>query len=95
MGNREIMHRSLEVFGAEAQILKAVEECGELIIALTKCLNRIPSNHLEEMADVEIMLEQLKMIFGVSQEEIDKIKDFKLQRLLNRINEIKSLNDKN
>ena len=61
-------------WGAAAQVQKAVEELSELTLALTRWLNRkdpsdeIIDNIHEEREDVEIMLRQLDMIFGRSEE---------------------------
>ena len=61
-------------WGAAAQVQKAVEELSELTLALTRWLNRkdpsdeIIDNIHEEREDVEIMLRQLDVIFGRSEE---------------------------
>ena len=39
----------------------------------------------DEMADVYIMLEQLKFIFGINETELKVNAEFKIQRLKNRI----------
>lgn len=53
-------------YGAENQVRKAVEELTELSVALLHSLDGRgdTENIREEMADVEIMLEQLHVIFG-------------------------------
>lgn len=79
-------------FGAIHQIGKAAEECSELTTELIKyvILNPTidiqditkqipPIKILEEIADVEIMLDQLKIIF--SQKSVDRFKKIKLARL--------------
>lgn len=66
MNENEIYRWAIERFGAEHQIRKAAEELGELIQALMRYGNGEPvsGNVCEEIADVEIMLEQLKIIMG-------------------------------
>lgn len=66
MNEYDIYHWAVERFGAEHQIRKAAEELGELIQALMRYGNGEPviGNVCEEIADVEIMLEQLKIILG-------------------------------
>lgn len=57
---------ALDHFGEKAQAQQAMEECAELIVALNKAFNRGLDPYLvcvaEEIADVEIMLEQIKRI---------------------------------
>ncbi len=61
-----IYDKMLKKYGAECQVLIAVEECSELQKAILKFL-RGKCNSIEiseEMADVDIMLEQLKVVFN-------------------------------
>jgi hypothetical protein len=53
-----IHERLLAKFGQENQELKAVEEMAELIQAIIK-----GTNIAEELADTQIMLDQLKIIY--------------------------------
>lgn len=86
MGIKEqVFKQSIEIYGKEAQSRQAMEECAELIQAINKCL-RYPSkeecknNLIEEIADVEIMLYQLKVMFNVSDDEVFKVKIQKAKR---------------
>lgn len=73
-----ILIKAIEKHGRLNQTVQAIQELGELIVALTKGdLVAI----LEEMADVEVMLSQLKYIYG----DIDKIKQAKINRLEERM----------
>ena len=72
-------------------IISNMEECSELIQAISKCLRSkemIPTEtreHLiEEMADVMICLEQLKVIFHINEEELKCWIEAKENRLLTR-----------
>lgn len=85
--NTEILER----YGIENQTRQAMEECGELIQALNKML-RLPSaenlNHLtEEMADVEIMMEQMRIAWQIPRIDIFEVKNHKLNRMMQRIKE--------
>ncbi|MBE9509346.1 MAG: hypothetical protein IMY71_00585 [Bacteroidetes bacterium] len=62
-----------------------VEECSELIQALQKFNHRHgnPDNVVEELADVEIMCEQMRLIFNPVR--IDEVKKLKLERLKKRL----------
>ena len=71
------------------QILKAVEEMAELTNELAKSvdLNRTSIDRIvDEIADVTIMMEQLRLIFNVNTEVQERI-DYKVQRLAQRIKE--------
>lgn len=55
----------METYGADAQKWVFVGECGELLDAISDHMRgRCDVDHVaEEIADVEIMLEQLKIIY--------------------------------
>lgn len=59
-----VCKEAVDVFGADVQQMMAIEEMGELIQAISKKVRGIDhqANIPEEIADVEIMLEQLKHI---------------------------------
>ena len=80
-------------FGQVMQITMFFEEASELIKELTKELrgkgNR--ENIAEEIADVEIMLEQLKTIFNNN----DLIQEFKIEKLKRLEKILKNKNKEN
>lgn len=88
-----ILEGAVEVFGEEAQVIVAIEECSELQKALTKWLRyrkieaeseeKLLADIREEMADVGIMLNQLALIFGDANEK----ETGKLERLERRLRE--------
>lgn len=94
---RALLDRAITTYGAPAQMDMAVEEMAELTKALCKvkrasCAAEAKAaleNAVEEMADVQIMLDQLRIIFGRSTAEIE---EDKLRRLLRRINSYKESN---
>ena len=73
-------------YGARTQIEKSVEECAELIQALMKPRNprEIIDSVVDELADVSVMVEQLKLIFFCADQVEERI-DFKIKRQLERI----------
>lgn len=88
----KLYRKAIQTWGTLAQIDKAVEECAELIQALQKRkLDVAPSfidDVLEEMADVEIMLEQLKDMFDykfMEDSRFKQMKRMKLKRLEKRL----------
>lgn len=84
----QTLMNAIKVFGTDAQLLMAIEEMSELTKAICKEKRardatddeyfNARQNLLEEIADVEIMLEQLLIILGA---DISSIKDYKLERL--------------
>ncbi len=66
----------LEAWGKEAQVMMALEEMSELSKELLKDINRKQCNRdniVAEMADVLILMEQLKYIYGVGEDEIHAV----------------------
>lgn len=62
----EVLKAAISHYGERMQVIVAIEELSELQKELTKFLRgQADEKHInEEMADVEIMLEQLKLMFG-------------------------------
>ena len=92
--------QAVECFGVDNQIRKAAEECLELAAALLKIadvtggFNDITiSQVVEEIADVEICIEQLKEVFDSS--VISAVKKKKEFRLFDTIQAFRSSRDKN
>lgn len=67
--------------------LIAMEECGELIQAISKAKrNKLDYQNLcEEIADVLICIEWIKQKYDVKEEHIKSWSDFKKERCLDRI----------
>ena len=86
--HKNLLQYALEKWGKVSQVMMALEEMGELTNALLKNINRNKNNEqdiLEEIGDVYIMLEQLKMIYNISEHELKELMDKKLDRLKNRL----------
>lgn len=84
-----IEHKAVKTYGKMSQPIVAIEELSELIKELTKCL-RCEDNvdHIsEEMADVYIMLDQLRIMFN-NDGAIAKWKLKKLHRLSERMQQL-------
>ena len=86
----EILEKAIKHYGAKNQMAQNIEELAELIVAINKYI-RYPDNveskqHIiEEIADVLIMIDQLKIILDIKDYEIRCYRDYKLQRLNSRI----------
>jgi len=80
-----LARRAVAHYGERAQIDKAVEELGELIVALLHHRSgRIGTGPVcEEIADVNLMLLQLREIFGPA--DVDEWTRIKAERLAARL----------
>ena len=68
-----IWRQSIDHYGTQLQSIVCMEECAELIQAISKKLREPTStdDHLaEEMADVTICLNLLKLMYGITDKEI-------------------------
>ena len=74
------------------QFIVAIEECSELQKAITKHLRGNDlSNVFEEVADVEIMIEQIRSLSEESNSKITEFKEKKLRRLSELLESIEKL----
>ena len=76
-------------YGLKHQLVKCKEELGELIEAIDSANDEAI---IEEIADVEIMTEQLKQLMRADR-VVELYKDYKIARQLRRIAEGPSLQD--
>ena len=71
-------------YGLELQKGKAIEELAELIQILAKGdfeeNSKDTSQLIEEVADVEIMLDQLKYLLSIPEPALDSVKEYKITR---------------
>lgn len=86
MRPRDIYSAAVKKYGKEHQLIMCMEEMAELTKELSKNIrgSKNTTSISEEMADVEIMLEQLRVIFS-NRSEVDTIKAEKLIRLADRL----------
>ena len=91
----KILHEAIQRYGVDSQVDMAIEEMSELTKALLKFRRAVNSKQifsglewdsmnnaiLEEMADVQIMLDQLYIIYGVP----TKDRFYKINRLKERL----------
>ena len=92
-----IIEAAIAKQGEENQMRQTQEELAELIVAINKYeraikenihplyINAARKNIIEEMADVLIMLDAVKKILDIQDEEIEHFRAFKLNRLLDRL----------
>ena len=95
----DLYDEAVRLWGEKTQIDMMVEECSELIKALCK-FNRNKStyprdvfqvleNVREEIVDVDIVLGQMKRIFDLEETCINEIREKKLTRLKNKVENYK------
>jgi len=81
----ETLRAALRRFGFTEQARMLQEECGELIAAINRWFrdrNDAFEAMVEEMADVEILIDQMRLVYGA---EIDEARARKLARLKERL----------
>lgn len=82
-----VVQNSIKHYGSDLQTTVCMEECSELIQAISKMKrgkdNR--DNLIEEMADVMICMEILKQVYGVSDGEIQNYVCQKQNRSIERM----------
>ena len=84
----EVLQRAMDTYGSAQQISMVFEEMSELQKELCKYLRgRGSFEHIaEEIADVEIMLEQMKMLFFCT-DDVRNERRRKVERLKDRLDE--------
>lgn len=88
-------------YGFDAQTNQLIEECAELIQAINKYKRKYLRGQpvhesggkaprdmiVEEIADVEVMLCQIKQMFGITELEIEDVAERKIERTMMRMGE--------
>lgn len=87
---KDLYERNIKYHGIEQETTIAMEECSELIQAISKCkrygcINKYRENLIEEMTDVLIMIDELKIIYQISDVDISDIRQYKMNRQSYRI----------
>ena len=85
--NSYVIKKSIEHYGKDVQSTVCMEECAELIQAISKeKRGKSDKDHLaEEMADVLICIEMLKQIYNITEDEIYSWVITKQERIIKRI----------
>ena len=76
---------AIKTWGVDNQVDMLIEEAAEVIHAIQKLRRGLVTEDsvCEELADLEIVLEQMRLVF--STKDIDKFKAAKIKRLKNRL----------
>lgn len=85
--NSYVVKRAIEHYGKDVQSTVCMEECAELIQAISKeKRGKSDKSHLaEEMADVIICIEMLKEIYSISDDMMSEWIQIKEARIIERI----------
>jgi hypothetical protein len=75
----------LQYFGLHYQLRQLQEEAAELALVVNHLFKgkKLPIDLIEEMADVEIMIDQMKLYYGT--EDFERIKKQKLARIRDEV----------
>lgn len=83
------LQKIIDHYGEEHQIRKLMEECGELIQAVNKWYDERTEdarrNLIEEMADVELTVLQVRKMANITMEEVDEVYKAKYYRTFERM----------
>ena len=84
---KSIIAKSIKHYGEEIQSTVCMEECAELIQAVSKAKRGKPdkNNMAEEIADVLICIEILKQIYDIPDYSIENWIERKQERMLRRM----------
>ena len=90
MTYREVFNtynKAIELYGEKAQKLMAIEEMSELTKEICKGFRgKLNREHLiEEIVDVIITIDQLMMMYEISGDEIEQMRERKFERLKERL----------
>ena len=79
----EVYESLEEAFGRNHQLDVAIEECAELIKVLSKAVRGKEDDMkiAEEIADVEVCIDQLKRFYDPTGSKVRLFKEFKIRRL--------------
>lgn len=74
-------------YGLKNQLRQLIEECCELAIEASHSIRKdgITVNLINEIADVEIMIDQIKYLGKISEDDIAEVKEMKINRQIERM----------
>lgn len=79
-------------YGLENQLRQLAEECSELAVEANHSARKgsVTVRLIEEIADVEIMLDQVRYLAGINESDILETRFYKIERQLKRMRQEKS-----
>lgn len=84
-----------EYYGLENQLRQLAEECSELAVEANHSARygSITVRLIEEIADVEIMLDQVRYLAGIQESDVLETRFYKIERQLKRMRQEKTDED--
>jgi len=90
MISKELKEQLVKQYGIEAQLYQAMEELSELTVAISHLRRHFTRENINavtgEIADVELMIEQVKDICGIDDRAVESVMSVKIERLCLRLN---------
>lgn len=85
---KDLAFEAVQKWGNAPQLSQATEELAELIVAINHYRRgRADAREVaEEVADCQLMLEQIKLIVGISKEVMQEVQQAKLEKLKRGLN---------
>lgn len=82
-------------YGLENQLRQLAEECSELAVEANHSARKgsITVRLIEEIADTEIMLDQVRYLAGIQESDVLEIRFYKLERQIKRISKEEGSNE--
>lgn len=97
--NENLCSYIADYYGMDAQRKQTNQELGELLQELNRRDDQIGEDYfehmLEELADVQIMIEQMRELHGITREMLDDKMTEKLERQMQRIKTEQEKTDRN
>jgi NTP pyrophosphatase (non-canonical NTP hydrolase) len=90
----DVLSKAYFRFGHKQQLLKLIEEMSELTQAISKELiyhQENTENIIEEMADVQILIDQFRLVWGGLIDEQMNIKKKRLSKIMKDIEKMEAL----
>ena len=95
-----VLEENIKENGVVLETVVAMEECAELIQAISKVkrygfVGEYKDNLIEEIADVSIVIREIMMMFGIADDDLENAIYAKVQRLKHRMNKTEYAFDSN
>ena len=87
---KDLYERNIRYHGTQQETTIARGECSVLIQTIGECkrygcVDKYRDNLIEEIADVLIIINELQLIYDISDNDIENIKKYKIDRMDYRI----------
>ncbi len=84
--DRIIFELAIKEWGVESQLDMATEECAELIVAIChikRTAKQVIRSELKgELADVSLMIEQVRSMYGITDDEMEAERETRMHKMV-------------